>query len=619
MFTRSAFLALLLCSMAAAQPSEKLQGMLQRIFGSTEFSAAGSGGRRGGAGGARWIEDGQAYATIEPAAGGGGREIVRYDPATGKRDILVSVTQLTPKQTGKPLAINDYMWSADGKKLMVFAGSHMVMIRKPAGEYWVMDRASGSWRQLGGDKGAELLFAKFSPDATRVAYVRGTDIYVEDIASGATRRLTTDGTDLIVNGTSDWVYDEEFSLGDGFRWSPDGQSIAYWQFDQHGVPEYSLVNYTSGLYPVIFKYPYPKPGQTNSAVRIGVVSAKGGQTRWAKVPGDPRNIYIPRMDWAGNRELILQRLNRLQNTNDVLLANADTGDVRTMFRDQDAAWVDVNDRMRWLDGRLLWTSEKDGWRHAYSVSREGDMRLVTTAAADAISISGVDAAGGWLYYISSPEEPTRRYLYRARLDGSGKVERITPPNTPGSHTYDISPNGRWAFHGYSRFDQPPSTEIVRLPEHQTARVVQDNAELKKKVAELMAGRAEFVQVDAGDGVTIDGWVMKPRNFDPSKKYPILVYVYGEPAGANAVDSWTGNRNLFHAALADEGYLVATFDNSGTPSPKRPRVAKGDLRFGGRAGVEAAGCGATLFGGHPAVGGHVARRCVGLERRRVDDR
>src|SRR5262249_35691689 len=163
---------------------------------------------------------------------------------------------------------------------------------------------------------------------TRAAYVRGTDIYVEDLASGSIKRLTTDGSDMTINGTSDWVYDEEFSLHDCFSWSPDGEQIAYWQFDQHGVPEFALVNYTNGLYPEIFKYPYPKAGQANSAVRIGVVSAKGGVTRWMKTPGEPRDIYIPRMEWSGKRELIYQTLNRLQNTNDILLANTDTGEVR---------------------------------------------------------------------------------------------------------------------------------------------------------------------------------------------------------------------------------------------------------------------------------------------------
>ena len=195
------------------------------------------------------------------------------------------------------------------------------------------------------------------------------------------------------------------------------------------------------------------------------------------------------------------------------------------------------------------------------------MRLVTDFDGDVISISQVDAAGGWLYFIASPEDPVRRYLYRSRLDGTGRPQRLTPANSPGSHTYTVSPNGQWAFHTHSTTDRPPVSDLVRLPQHDTVRVINDNAELRKKAAELLGGRTEFVKVDAGDGVTIDGWVMKPRNFDPSKKYPIVVYVYGEPAGATATDTWGNQRALFHAALSDDGYLVATFDNSGTPSPK----------------------------------------------------
>jgi dipeptidyl-peptidase-4 len=555
--------ALLVAAPLIAQPGEKLQSMLARIFNSTEFSAGGrGGGRRGAGGGTRWIEGGNAYAAIENG------QIVRYDTAGGARTVILSAAQLTPKQTGKPLAVADFAWSADRKKLLISTNPHRVMIRKPAAEYWVLDLSTSAWRKLGGPNGADLLFAKLSPDGASAAYVRDANLYVEDLATGAIKSLTSNGTNLIVNGTSDWVYDEEFSLADGFRWSHDGRSIAYWQFDQHDVPEYSLVNYTDGLYPVIFKYPYPKAGQTNSAVRVGVVSATGGPTRWVKAPGDPRNIYIPRMEWTPTGDLILEHLNRLQNTLTVLLANPETGDARTMFPEQDAAWVEVNDRLRWVDNgkRLLWTSERDGWRHAYTVSREGDLRLVTKEPGDLISIATVDDAGGWLYYIASPQEPTRRYLYRTRLDATGKAERLTPAGQPGVHGYDISPNAAWAVHTRSRFDQPAASELVHLPAHTTVRVTQENAELRSKVAAIMAGRTEFVQVDAG-GALIDGWVIRPRDFDPAKKYPILVYVYGEPAGANAVDQWSGNRTLFHAAIADEGYLVASFDNAGTPSPK----------------------------------------------------
>jgi dipeptidyl-peptidase-4 len=559
--------SLLCCSVpATAQISQKMQDMLRRI-NSPEFS--GGGGRGGAGAGGRWVDLGQGYTTIERSPKGG-REIARYDTATGKREVLMPVEQLTPPQLGKPLQFSDYASSADGRRILFATNPRRTMIRKTSYDYWVLDKADNSWRKLGGDAPSGLLYAKLSPEGTRVAYLRENNLYVEDIRSGAIKQLTSDGTNMIINGTSDWVYEEEFSLRDGFHWSPDGQKIAYFQFDQSGVPEFALVNYTDTLYPVITRYPYPKAGQTNAAVRVGIVGAAGGPTLWVKAPGDPRNIYIPRMDWAANsQEVILQHLNRLQNTNNVLLADAGTGKVRQMFRDQDGAWVDVNNTFVWLEkgSSLLFTSERDGWRHAYAVSREGQARLITTEPFDLISISAVDEASGWLYYTASPENATQRYLYRSRLDGSGKTERVTPANAPGTHTYNVSPDCRWAFHSYSKFDTPGAWDLIRLPDHHTVRVLQDNAALRAKVTPMLAGRTELFQVDVGEGVKLDGWLIKPGTFDPSKKYPIIVNVYGEPASTTVNDSWGGAGRILSAALADDGYLLASFDNRGTPAPK----------------------------------------------------
>ena len=400
--------------------------------------------------------------------------------------------------------------------------------------------------------------------------MRGNNLFVEDLRTGATTALTSDGSPMIINGTSDWVYEEELGLRDAFEWSPDGRRIAYYQFDQTGVPEFTLVNYTDALYPSITRYPYPKAGQTNASVRIGVVEAAGGPTRWMKVPGDPRNTYVARMDWAASAdELVLQHLNRLQNTNTFLLANAATGEVKTMFVDQDAAWVDYNETFRWIEQgrRLLVESKRDGWRHVYAVSRDGDARLITTGAFDILSIAGIDEAGGWLYYIASPANATQRYLYRSRLDGSGQAQRVTPAAASGTHTYNLSPDCRWAFHSDSRFDLPGQSDSIRLPDHAVVRVFSDNAALKAKVGPMLAGRTEMLQVDLGGGVVLDGWLIKPRGFDPSKTYPIVVYVYGEPAGTTVTDSWGGSNRVLLAALADEGYLVASFDNRAHPSLK----------------------------------------------------
>lgn len=545
-----------------AAPSENLDTMLRRLFSEREFQGESFGP-------ARWIENGSAYTTVEPAGAGEGKQIVQYDSASGERQVLVSGGQLVAPDSGKPFEVGDYKWSYDGRRMLLFTDTQRVWRRNTKGSYWVLDRDKGSWHPLGGKNRTGLMFAKFSPDGTRVAYVRDNNIYVEQLANGAIRQITRDGSATVINGTSDWVYEEEFGLRDGFRWSPDGKSIAYWQFDSSGVSEFALINYTDALYPLITKFPYPKAGQTNSAARVGVVSAKGGKTVWIKVPGDPRDNYIARMEWAGgSSELVIEHLNRLQNTNRVLLASARNGAVRKMFEDRDDAWLDVMEKLEWTAGnRLLWISERDGWRRAYTVSREGEASAITRESVDILSIEGLDDQGGWLYYIASPENATQRYLYRAKLDGSSPDERITPSDAAGTHSYDISPDTRWAFHTRSRFDQPPVTELVSLPGHRTIRVLEDNADLRGKANEILQDRTEFFQVPVDDGVALDGWMIRPRSFDPARKYPVFVFVYGEPAATTVVDRWAGTNTLFHAALADEGYLIVSFDNRGTPAPK----------------------------------------------------
>jgi dipeptidyl-peptidase-4 len=440
-----------------------------------------------------------------------------------------------------------------------------------------LDKSDNSWHKLGGKSTAGLMFAKFSPDGKSVAYLgdlsqaKGAEprwnLYVEEVKTGAVKQLTYDANDDTIDGTSDWNNNEEFGLADCFLWSPDGQKIAYYQFDQSGVPEFALINYTDQLYPVITKYKYPKPGQTNSAVRVGVIGATGGRTVWLKTPGDPRNTYIPHMEWLEDNQVILQHMNRLQNTNTVYIANPDTGDLRQMFQDKNDSWVEVNRNLKWIENgkRLLFTSERDGWRHLYAITREGDARLVTNAPFDMVSIAAVDEPGGWLYYIASPDNGTQRYLYRSRLDGS-KTERVTPQGQPGTHTYNLSPDCHWAFHSVSTFDSPGQSDLVSLPDHKVVRVLNDNAAEKAKVGPIIAGRTEMVHIPVGHDTTIDGWLIKPSHFDSTKEYPIIINVYGEPAASTVNDSWGGG-HLLMLGLADDGYLIASFDNSGTPAPK----------------------------------------------------
>ncbi|HXI94441.1 MAG TPA: S9 family peptidase [Blastocatellia bacterium] len=556
-----------LVSQALAQQNDPSILTLDRLFGSTEFAGQSLGP-------VRWLDDGAGYTRLEPSGTlKGGRDIARYDAETGRREVLVAAERFVPTGSSIPLAIEDYDWSPGGKLLLIFTNSQRVWRVNTRGDYWVLNLGSGKLAKLGGDaKPSTLMFAKFAPDGTRVGYVRENNLYVETLADHRISRLTDDGSRTIINGTFDWVYEEELDLRDGWRWSPDGQNVAYWQLDSEGVRTFYLVDNTSSLYPILTPIPYPKAGETNSASRVGVVSARGGSTKWLDVPGDPRNHYIARMNWAASSEqIVLQQLNRLQNTNLVMIGDIRTGKVRTILTDRDDAWVDIHgDDVAWLDDgkRFLWVSERDGWRHAYAVSRDGStIKLLTPGEFDVISVESVDKSSGWLYCYASPENATQRYLYRVALDGRGKLERVTPAIEPGTHSYDISPGARFAFHTYSSFGNPPRTDLVRLPAHTSVRSVIDNAELFDKVNKLKRGVTEFFRVDIGGGVQLDGWMMKPFDFDPAKRYPVLFHVYGEPAGQRVLDRWFGENYLWHLILTQQGYIVVSVDNRGTPSPR----------------------------------------------------
>ena len=582
------------CLGAEAEPDRSLL-TVERIVDSNDFKTESFGP-------ARWLRDRPQYATLEKSeTDEDARDVVYYDPASGARTVVVPAAKLTPAGASKPLKINNYAWSEDATKLLIFTNSKRVWRRNTRGDYWVYDTTDETLTQLGGKADpSRMMFAKFSPDGTRVAYVYRNNIYVQDLKSLRIKQLTKDGSDLIINGTSDWVNEEELSIRDGFRWSPDGRFIAYWQFDTEGVKEFTLIDYTSELYPKLKTFQYPKAGQQNSAVRIGVVGASGGKTRWLKLPGDPREHYVHAVQWRpDSSDLVVQQLNRLQNTNRVFIATVDKvllGGTRIrgpelVFTDSDDAWVESSAISTWLDegDAFLYLSERDGWSHLYRVEIKGSgtffphraslfddsgqekgtghphVKLLTPGDYDVVSVVAVDKGRGWIYVMASPDNPTQRYLYRVPLAGDA-AERVTPDDQPGTHRYQVSEDATWAIHTYSAFGQAPTIDMIRLPEHSVARTLETNDKLRENLAALKSCPREFFRVDA-NGVALDGWCIKPPDFDPKQQYPVFFHVYGEPAGQTVLDRWMGNNYLWHTMLAQQGYIVASIDNRGTPAPR----------------------------------------------------
>jgi len=523
-----------------------------------------------GTGAINWLKDGNHYSRLEPSADGKGKDVVSYRVKDNKREVLIPAARFIDPVSDKPVPVSSIIWSDDNSRVLVFTNTRKVWRYHTRGDYWVLDLETGMFRKLGdGLPDATLMFAKFSPDGNRVAYVSNNNIYVEDVATGNINQITRDGNKEIVNGTFDWVYEEEFGIRDGFRWSPSGEYIAYWQSDTKGTGWFDIINNVDSIYPVINHFPYPKAGSLNSAVKVGYVPAGGGKTEWIEIPGDPRENYIPRMDFIpGEDILFIQQMNRQQNVNKVWFAEIGKVKPVNVFTDTDDAWLETNDNVMWLDGNkwFTWESERDGWRHLYRVSRDGKrVEAVTKGEFDYVSPVGTDMKKGIAYFIASPDNFTQRYLYSASLFGNGEVKRVSPAGQPGQHRYNMSPNGKWAVHTYSNAATPPVIDMVSFPLHKKVRTIEDNAAALEQYKALGLKPKEFVKVKSGD-LMLDAWMIKPIDFDPSKKYPVIVEVYGEPASSTVQDVWGGG-DLWNQYMANQGYIVVSIDNRGANAPR----------------------------------------------------
>ena len=510
--------------------------------------------------GIQWSKDGNSFFTTE------GNEIIQYQLPSFQETIITDTLKLVPKGQGNALHIRSFSFSDDGKKILIYTNSKKVWRQDTRGDYWVLDLTNNSLKQLGkGRPASSLMFAKFSPDGKKAAYVSEHNLYLEDLATNKITQLTKDGTARMINGTFDWVYEEEFDCRDGFRWSPDSKSIAYWQIDATKIKNFLLIDNTDSLYSFTIPVEYPKVGEDPSPCKVGVINLATRKTQWMQVPGDNRQHYIPRMEWVANSpEIVVEQLNRKQNQAKVFLCNAVTGAAKEIYSENNSAWIDVNDELRWINNgkELVWVSEKDGWRHIYLIDKSGKETLITKGNYDIIQLSAVDEKNGFVYFMASPDNATQQYLYRVALNGNGTLEKISPVSEQGTHSYSVSPNGLYASHNFSNIKNERLSEWVRLPDHQTIKMISQYTPRNNSTS------VEMFKVTTEDNITMDGWMMKPKNFDSTKKYPVLFYVYSEPAAQTVRDAaGSANPFLYNGDLAGDGYLYISVDGRGTPAPK----------------------------------------------------
>jgi len=509
-------------------------------------------------------------------------QLVTYTLPNKIAETVISKQQLTPVGKSESIEVEHISFSLDQQKVLLFTNTKKVWRLNTKGDYWVFDLKTKTLTQIGkGLDPSSLMFAKFSPDGTTIAYVSESNLYSEDYATGRIRPLTTNGTVALINGTFDWAYEEEFACRDGFRWSPDSKSIAYWQINAGAIKKFYMINNTDSIYSQLVPLEYPKVGESPSACKIGVVSLSDTRTTWMNIPGDVSQNYLVRMEFIpGTNKLLIQQLNRKQNKSKLYIADALTGNSDVIQEESDEAWVDLfqpgntyeidyTNNFSFLreTNSILWTSEKDGWRHLYQVSLSGKPEVVITKGEyDIIDLKYINQDEGYVYYLASPNNATQKYLYKTKLNGKGKAELLSPESLKGSHDYSFSSTGKYALHTFSNHYTPNTTEFIKVSDQKALSeeesIVNNLKKLQKKPT------TEFFTVTTSDNVKMDGWIAKPSNFDSTKKYPVVFYVYSEPAGTTVNDTYGVDQNgLYIGDMVEDGYIYISLDNRGTPAPK----------------------------------------------------
>ena len=507
--------------------------------------------------GAHWARSGNSFYYYEVDTTAGVTNFMKYDLQSRARKKVATVKAILRNYREEVKKFEHFIWSPDEQQIL-FTGTLAARRPKTGGNFSLFALRTNQLRDLTTTDQTQVN-VQFSPDGKSIAFVRDNNLMLMDLNTGKETPLTSDGQPHVLNGRFDWVYEEEFSIIEAWQWSPDGAYIAYWQLDERRVPEFSIALYDS-LHLNWNHMRYPKAGDLNSVVKIGVINISSGQNVWMDI-GTHNDVYIPRIAWLpkGNR-LAIQRLNRLQNNNELLIGDVASGTTTTILTETDDRWVEVEDNLFFLSrsDQFLWMSERDGYNHIYLYNLDGKLvRQLTKGAWDVAEISALDEASRLVYFLASEASPLEKHLYAVDLDGKN-FKRIT--QNPGWHSVDFSPDYKHYLDTYSQISSPTQIGLfTNRGERKTVIVENKQAAL----SEYRMSRHEFFGFTTSDGVQLNGYMLKPPDFDANVKYPVLMYVYGGPGSQTVQNRWDGRQGLWFQMLAQHGYIVASVDNRGT--------------------------------------------------------
>ncbi len=501
--------------------------------------------------GTYWMNDGRYYSALKD------NSIIKYDVTTGNKvETVIDGNNLNPQ-----IVISSYKFSEDEQQILILTDRKSIYRRSYTAIYYLYSRTDNSIKKLASGRQA---YGSFSPDGKKVAFTRDNNLYYVDLADMKETTITKDGRfNHIINGSADWVYEEELSLTKAFYWSPDSKKLAYYRFDESRVREYNMQVWHEGqLYPEDYRYKYPKSGEQNSLVSIHIFNLDNGSLINVDI-GSETDIYIPRVAWTQNSNLLsVRRLNRHQNKMEVLHANASTGSTQIILTDESDTYVDIETLIYLNDGQhILTTSEKSGYRHIYLYTMEGKLvRQVTTGDWEIASFAGIDqkTKKQRLYFTSHEASALEKYFYAMDLDGKNKVKLSIHE---GSNRVNMSNDFKYYLSYNSSSSSPNKVELFQTKGNKLIKVLEDNEELKLKSKEYGFVEKEFFSTNTTEGTSLNGYMLKPADFNEKNKYPVLMYQYSGPGSQSVSNSWGGR--TWHQMLVQKGYIIVVIDGRGT--------------------------------------------------------